>query len=75
MNTYSIELVRRCRALGMCAATTTAAGILGLAIDAGIISLGEMLDLVRSCSTADELGDALCMLAATVTAEPAGVVP
>jgi hypothetical protein len=45
---------------------TLAAGILGEAVDAEIITLDQVLDLVHSCATADQLGDALTMLAATV---------
>jgi hypothetical protein len=73
----SAELVRRCELRHMGTATTEACTALGMAVDAGIVSLSEVLDLVRSCSTADELGDALCMLAAaitTATAVPSGRV-
>jgi hypothetical protein len=60
----------------MCTATTAVCAILGAAIDAGLIELSDLLDLVRSCSTTDQLGDALTMLAATVPSEaqlqPAG---
>jgi hypothetical protein len=68
MNTITSELIRRCEARKMCTATTAAAAVLGAAVDAGLIALPDLLDLVRSCSTADQLGDALCMLAATVPA-------
>lgn len=49
-------------------------GALGAAVDSGIISLPDLLDLVHSCSDANQLGDALTMLAATVPAQPAGGV-
>lgn len=65
----SSELIRRCEARRMCTATTAAAAVLGAAVDAGIIELDELLDLVRSSATADQLGDALTMLAATVPSE------
>ena len=66
--------MRRCELRNLCTVTTLAAGILGEAVDAGIITLDQVLDLVHSCSTSGELGDALAMLAATVPAEcqPAG---
>ena len=65
---YSAELVRRCEERRLCTATTAAAAVLGAAVDAGLIALPDLLDLVRSCSTSAQLGDALCMLAATVPA-------
>ena len=68
---YSAELIRRCQARQMGTATTEAAAALGLAIDAGLISLSQVLDMVHSCSSTDELGSMLLMLAATVPA-PAG---
>jgi len=70
----SSELVRRAECRGYCTDTVNTLQVLGTAVDAGIIELGELLDLVRSCSTADQLGDALTMLAATVPsqAQPAG---
>lgn len=73
MTHYSAELVRRCQDRRLCTATTAAAAVLGAAVDAGLISLPDLLDLVRSCSTADQLGDALCMLAATVPSEAPAV--
>ena len=68
MASITSELIRRCEARQMCTATTAAAAVLGAAVDAGLIALPDLLDLVRSCSTAAQLGDALCMLAATVPA-------
>lgn len=70
----SSELIRRCEARRLCTATTATCAVLGTAVDAGLIELSDLLDLVRSCSTADQLGDALTMLAATVpsVAQPAG---
>lgn len=62
---YSAELIERCHLRNMATSVTLAAGILGEAVDAGIISLDQVLDLVRSCNDADELGDALAMLAAS----------
>ena len=69
---YSAELVRRCEARQMCTATMAAAAILGAAVDAGIVTLDDLLCLVRSCSTTDELGDALTMLAASAQLQPEG---
>ena len=62
------ELVRRCESYGMDATTTMVCQALGQAVDAGVIELGELLDLVKSCATADELGNALVMLATTAMA-------
>ena len=62
----SAELVRRAARLGYCGDTLNTLQVLGTAVDAGLIELGELLDLVRSCATADQLGDALTMVAATV---------
>lgn len=68
MNTITNELIRRCEERRLCTATTAAAAVLGEAIDVGIVTLDQVLDLVHSCATADQLGDALTMLAATVPA-------
>ena len=69
MDDLTSELIRRCEARGMCAATTETAAALGLAIDAGMVTLDQVLDLVRSCGTVDELGGGLLMLATTAPAE------
>lgn len=66
---HSAELIRRCQERQMCTATTEAAGVLGLAIDVGIVSLDQVLDMVRSCSSSDELGSMMLMMAATVPSE------
>lgn len=63
---YAAELVRRCELRGACEATTRTAAALGEAIDSGIVTLDQVLDLVRSCGDANQLGDAMAMLAATV---------
>jgi len=68
----SAELVRRCEERRLCSTVTTTCAALGAAVDSGIVSLPALLDLVRSCSTADELGDALVMLATTAQLQPAG---
>lgn len=68
----SSELVRRAQARQLCPDAVATLAVLGEAVDAGVIELGELLDLVRSCSTADELGDALAMLAASAQLQPAG---
>jgi len=68
----SAELVRRCEERRLCGTVTMVCQALGAAIDSGIVSLPDLLDLVRSCSTADELGDALVMLAASAQLQPAG---
>lgn len=46
----------------MCTPTTEAEMIIGLAIDADLLTLDQVLDLVRSCSNAQELGAALKQL-------------
>ena len=73
------QLLAKCALQGVDELGTSVCAALGLAVDAGIITLGDLLDLVRSCSTADQLGDALTMLAASanghceeVLAIPAG---
>lgn len=65
----SAELVRRCQERQMCTATTQAAGVLGAAIDVGIVSLDQVLDMVRSCSSSDELGSMMLMMAASAPSE------
>ena len=72
-------LLDRAQAAGVDELGAAVLGVLGAAVDGGLISLPALLDLVRSCSTADELGDALTMLAASanghceeVLAIPAG---
>ncbi len=69
---YSADLLRKCQERGEYPTTTAICAGLGAAVDAGIITLTDLLDLVRSCSTADELGDALVMLAASAQLQPAG---
>ena len=73
MAAITSELLRR-HAAQRQGTAPTAAAVLGAAIDAGILSLDEVLALARSCSSAGELGDALAILAATVqsAAQPAG---
>jgi len=63
---WSNELTRRCQERGVGATTTLVLAALGNALDAGLITLPALVDLVRSCSTTDQLGDAFTMLAATV---------
>lgn len=72
MTHISAELVRRCEERRLCTTVTATCAALGAAIDAGVIELPALLDLVRSCSTVDELADALVMLAATAQLQPAG---
>lgn len=67
----SAELVRRCQERRLCTLTVRAAGALGAAIDAGLVSLERVLDMVHSCSSSDELGSMMLMLAATSSIEPA----
>lgn len=74
----SAELVRRCEEQRLCSTVTMVCQSLGAAVDSGLIELGDLLDLVKSCNSADELGDALAMLAATATAQewpPVGLPP
>ncbi len=72
MNPITSALLAKCALRGEDATTTAVCAALGEAIDAGLIELGDLLCLVRSCSTADELGDALTMLAASANAQPVG---
>ncbi len=65
-------LLRKCQERGECATTTMVCQGLGAAIDAGVIELGELLALVKSCSTAAELADALTMVAASAQLQPEG---
>ncbi len=65
-------LLAKCALRGECSTVTMVCQGLGEAVDAGVIELGDLLALVRSCSTADELGDALTMLAASAQLQPAG---
>lgn len=69
-------LLHKCQERGECPTVTAVCAVLGEAVDAGVIALPDLLDLVRSCATSDQLGDALTMLAATVPSEgqlqPAG---
>ena len=65
-NSISNELVQRAERRGYCTDTVNTLQVLGTAVDAGLIELTDLLDLVRSCSTSAQLGDALSMLAATV---------
>lgn len=75
---WSDQLVQRAERRGCCTDTVHALQVLGTAVDAGLIDLPSLLDLVRSCSTSAQLGDALTMLAATVPTgdqlQPAGGV-
>lgn len=73
-STISAELVRRCEERRLCSTVTTVCAALGAAIDAGVIELGDLLDLVRSCNTPDELADALTTLAASAQL-PVGCPP
>ena len=68
----SAELVRRAQARHLCPDAVATLAELGAAVDAGVITLGDLLDLARSCDTAAQLGDALRMVAASATAQPAG---
>lgn len=68
--TWSEEIARRCTAQYLAPLVTDVATTLGAAMDAGLITLDQALDLVRSCSDVGQLGDALAMLAYTVPAEP-----
>ncbi len=68
-STWTEELARRSEEQRRPALVTAAVTILGAAIDAGIVSLPDLLDLVRSCATTDQLGDALTMLATTAPAD------
>lgn len=65
---WTNELTQRCQERGVGATATVVLAALGTALDAGLITLPALLDLVRSCSTADQLGDALTIVAATVPA-------
>lgn len=71
----SAELVRRCEERRLCPTVAAICAVLGEAVDAGVIALPDLLDLVRSCATADELGDALTMVAASEQLQPEGGAP
>lgn len=71
----SAELVRRCEERRLCGTVTMICQALGAAVDAGMIELPALLDLVRSCSTAAQLADALVMLAASEQLQPEGGAP
>lgn len=64
---WTNELTQRCQERGVGTTVTIVVAALGTAMDAGLIDLPALLDLVRSCSTGDQLGDAMTMLAATAT--------
>lgn len=66
------ELISRCERAGVGSTTTEVAAALGSVVDAGLLTLDQVLDLVHSCSNGDELAGALLMLAATATAQPEG---
>lgn len=66
----SSELVRRAERRGYCTDTVRTLQVLGAAVDADLIELSDLLDLVRSCATSDQLGDALTMLAASAQLQP-----
>lgn len=68
----SAELVRRCEERRLCSTVTAICAALGAAVDSGLIELPALLDLVRSCSTAAQLADALVMLAASEQLQPEG---
>lgn len=68
---YTNELTKRCQERGVGTTATIVLAALGTALDAGLITLPALLDLVRSCSTTDQLGDALTMVAVTAHV-PAG---
>lgn len=68
-------LLDRAQAAGVDELGAAVLGVLGAAVDSGIITLGDLLDLVHSCATADQLGDALTMLAATADDLPVGCPP
>ncbi len=63
------ELVTRCDRAGVGETTAQVAQALGTIVDAGLLTLDQVLDLVHSCSTGDELAGALLMLAATTSAQ------
>ena len=70
------ELVTRCERAGVGDTTAKVAKALGTIVDAGLLTLDQVLDLVHSCSTGDELAGALLMLAATMPAQlPVGCPP
>lgn len=64
------ELVRRAQARQLCPDAVATLAELGAAVDAGVIELGDLLDLARSCDTAAQLADALRMVAASAQLQP-----
>ena len=69
------QLLAKAQAAGVDELGAAVLAALGAAVDAGIISLPALLDLVRSCSTAAQLADALVMLAASEQLQPEGGAP
>lgn len=66
MNTTSTELARLAALSGMDTAVTEAGVTIGAAIDAGLISLADVLQQVSSCHDHAELDGMLLALAADV---------
>jgi len=63
-------LMAKCALAGVDDTTVRVCGVLGEAVDAGIIELGALLAMVRSCDDANQLGDMLTMLAAKANGMP-----
>ena len=71
--TWTEEIAGRCAIKRAGTATIEVAVVLGAAIDAGLVTLNEVSDLVRSCSTVVDLANALLMLATTASMETEAV--
>lgn len=63
---YTTELIHRSQFYGFDPATIEAGATIGAAIDAGVVSLTDVLHQVRACSNRDELDAKLLALAADV---------
>ena len=66
MNGHAEELARLGRLHGVSAETAAAAHLCGLALDAGLVGLGELRAAVDGCSTRAQLAGVLLALAAVV---------
>ena len=72
MNTHAAELARLGRLRGVDAETAAAAHLCGLALDAGLVGLGEPRAAVDGCSTRAQLDGVLLALAAVVVSTQEG---
>ena len=72
MNTYAGELARLAAVRQVNAETAAAARLCGLALDAGLVGLGELRAAVDGCSGRAQLDGVLLALAAVVVSARQG---